>query len=65
VGSAGSGLPLPRLRPFFGVEFRLDFRVRDCNETAHKIRELAEVTCRILRGTLWVIRHYNPLEMRV
>ena len=62
MGSAESGLPLPRLCPFFGVEFRLDFRVRNCNKSAHKIRELAEVTRGILRGTLGVIRHKSVLR---
>jgi hypothetical protein len=57
VGSAGSALPLPRLLQLFGVEFRLDFRVWNCNKAAHKIRELAEITCGILRGSLEVIRH--------
>jgi len=57
---AGSGLPLPRLRPLFGVEFRLNFRVRHRNQSPHEVCELAKVTCRILRGTLRVIRHSNP-----
>ena len=49
---AGSGSPLrlPRLRWFRSVEFRLDFRVRNCNESAHKIRELSKVASDILRG---------------
>src|ERR1022692_3003097 len=59
------GLPLPRLRPILGVEFRLDFRVRNRKESPHKIREMAKVACWILRGTLWVTRHSDPLEMRV
>ena len=61
-GSAGSGLPLPRLRPFLGVEFRPDFRVRNGKYSTCKICELAKVTCRILRGTLRVIRQNLLLE---
>jgi len=57
AGSAGSDLPLPCLRPLFGVEFRLDLRMGNGNKTPHKTRELAEITCGILRGTLRVIRH--------
>ena len=57
AGNAGSGLPLPRLCPLFGVELCLDFRVRHSNKSPHEVRELAKVTCRILRGTLRVTRH--------
>jgi hypothetical protein len=64
-GGRNGWLLLPRLRQLFRVEFRLDFRVRNCNESAHKIHELAKVTCRILRGTLRVIRHSDLLRRRV
>jgi len=48
VGSAGSGLPL--LSAFLGVEFCLDFRVRNCNQSPHEICELPKVRCDVLGG---------------
>jgi hypothetical protein len=59
VESAGSGLPLPRLRRLFGVAFRLDFRVRNDNKSPHESCELAKVACGILCGTLRAIRHFG------
>ena len=57
MGNAGSGLPLPRLRQLFGVEFCLDFRVRHSNQSPHEVCELAEIARGILCGSLGVIRH--------
>ena len=65
VGSAGSGSPaLPRLRLFLGVQLSFYLAMRDGYETPHKIREPAEIACRILRGTLRVIRHSVPSPRR-
>lgn len=48
---------LPRPSSFLCIEFRFYFGVWHGYKPLHKIRELVEITCRILRGTLRMIRH--------
>jgi hypothetical protein len=40
--------------------------VWDSDKSLHEIREFIEITCLILRGILWVIRHGNmPLDWSI
>lgn len=63
----GSPLVSPLLRLLLGVQFRLDLRMGNGNQTPHKIRELAEVARNILGGMArvsWLLAH-TLLEGRV
>ena len=60
--------PLPLLRLLLGVQFSLDFPMRDGNQTPHKTREFTKIAFNILRrndGASWLLRHVDPSEMRV
>ena len=49
---AGRGSLRRFLLSLLFLKFGLDFRVRHRNKPPHKIRELREVTCFILAGTI-------------
>jgi hypothetical protein len=60
VGSAGSGLRLPRFCPFLSVELSFDFGMRQSNQSPHKTRKSPKVAVTIFAGVVrasWFLWH--------